>query len=135
MILLVDFHVHFWLLLSKRTHLKSSLAKMAYQQRTLVGLIPSLPPLLQRACILQGICFTSKLIFKDLWTVIGSTKEQVINYSFWMYKICWKVSKNKNMKIFFFFSPYWYNFEHRITFFNQTNKLNPFYPEIQISEK
>ena len=27
MILLVDFHVHFWLLLSKRAHLKGSSAK------------------------------------------------------------------------------------------------------------
>ena len=48
MILLVDFHVHFWLLLSKRAHLKGSSAKRADQQRTLGGgggLKPPLPAL------------------------------------------------------------------------------------------
>ena len=37
MILLVDFHVHFWLLLSKRAYLKGSSAKKAHQQKTLGG--------------------------------------------------------------------------------------------------
>ena len=40
MILLVDFHVHFSLLLSKREHLKGSSAKKgkkAHQQRTFGG--------------------------------------------------------------------------------------------------
>ena len=37
MILIVDFHVHFWLLLSKRTHLKGSSAKREHRQRTFGG--------------------------------------------------------------------------------------------------
>ena len=43
-ILLVDFHGRFWLLLSKKAHLKGSSSKRANQQRPLSGLMTPLPP-------------------------------------------------------------------------------------------
>ena len=43
-ILHVDFHVYFVLLLSERTHLKGSSEKRAHRQRTLRGQTPPLPP-------------------------------------------------------------------------------------------
>ena len=50
-ILLADFHVHCWLLLSKRANLKDSTAKKGTSTGNFGGLTPSLPPLLRRACI------------------------------------------------------------------------------------
>ena len=44
-ILLVDFHVHFWLLLSKRAHLKGSSAKKGTSAEKFEGAdAPSAPP-------------------------------------------------------------------------------------------
>ena len=55
-ILIVDFHVHFGLLFSKRAHLKGSSAKRTHRQRTFWGgggggggLTPPLPTLFRRA--------------------------------------------------------------------------------------
>ena len=45
MILFVDFHVHFWLLLSKRVHLKGSSAKKGtLTENFWVADAPSAPP-------------------------------------------------------------------------------------------
>ena len=43
MILLADFHGRFWLLLSKKAHLKGSSTKRASQQRALRRLMTPLP--------------------------------------------------------------------------------------------